>query len=308
MPFPGSMPPMGMGPPPSMMYSMPSMGMVPPGSMMAGMPPMASMPPQYYASMPPGSMPQAVGVMNTFGTMPQQKTEGGEEIVLPSMFGSVPMRSKKSWGITGSKVVPTEQTSMRWLPEEHLHPCAMPEEAAVKYHPDRNSDLQRQKLARDIWKTQEEELTRRVTMLENLIRRTVDLPTFDHAGIEKKKKRNETGEYESDDAAHRTPFASLNEGPVYGARDSQVTDPSLDIYYVDPARARMQADMDYLMAGESMRWRARNPVTMALSGNYQYLGRALYLDEIDEMEMFYNSNMPAGVTLGPHGGVFPRMP
>jgi len=231
-----------------------------------------------------------------------------EEIVLPSAFGPVGMKSKGSFGISASRVVPSYETKNRWHEEHHAHP-EFQQKKAVKEPEGGTDDVRRQKLAKQLWQAQEEDLSRRVTMLENLIRRTVDLPAYDTIGVAKQKKRFEIkDDYENYDQAHSAPFSSHFEGPLSGPKDWQVRDANgveaSPQYYVSPPEARMQGQSDYLEACRTVQFRAQHPVTMALAGDCQYLGRALYLDPIDD---FYNPGMLYGVTVGPSGAVYPRL-
>jgi len=227
------------------------------------------------------------------------RPQGGNDIVLPSQFGPVSMGTQ-SWGMAGSRVVPSSQTQAAWHPSAHAHPsireqqqprpAAAPPPPQPEPRPEQNADLRRQQLARQLWQAQEEDLTRRVTMMENLIRRTVDLPCFDVAGDPGAKKNGPTGEsYERNENA---PGFSL-QGPVAGQQDWQVKDESGSVFYIEPEMASKQAQSDVQRAEATMEWRSQNPVTMFMAGDPQYVAKALYLDTLEE-ETYYSQQAATG--------------
>merc|ERR1719162_2361614 len=115
-------------------------------------------------------------------------------------------------------------------------------------------------------------------MLENLIRRTVDMPAYDVAGVERKRVNQERQEEEREKVA----FWDTFQGPVRGELDSQVTNPEDNTYYQEPRKAMLQAEMNQLRAAKEEQYRNEHPITMTMAGDCQYVRRALYLDKPDD--------------------------
>jgi len=296
----GSMPP-GFAPG-TMPLGSQGFGGPPPGSMMMGPPPtlppgagpwgsMTGRPPP---TMPPGPPPGAGPWGSMAGgmppTMPPGKGAGkGEAFALPSMFGSVNFNSQ------GGSVVPSPQTMAQWHPDSYAHPAVQQPKEIVERPKELVqapfSELRRQELAQQLWQAQEEDVSRRVTMLENLIRRTIDLPSVDVAGIERKKAQRSSEEYEEWMKGHSDPFVQTYM-PVMGRDDYQVSkqvresEAPANMFYVEPQKAQLQAQAEYMKMEETMKYRRQNPVTMFMAGDYQYLQKALYLDRPNDNIMY----------------------
>lgn len=233
-----------------------------------------------------------------------------EEIVFPTVGGPVSF-GYKQWGISGSKVVPTPQTMALYHPDAHSHPHVNKPKPPVPHKVINHSELHRQEVAMQLWVDHEEDLRRRVTMLENLIRRTVDLPSFDVPGHEKSKRKQYTPS--KPDEAHRRPFSDTYSGPVIGEEDTQVYDPTgksspESIYYQEPTKAKQQANVDQIKMAQTMGWRHRHPTTMALAGDCSYVQRNLYMEPINHAEkweqLFW---MGQSATVDNTGSIYPRL-
>jgi hypothetical protein len=149
----------------------------------------------------------------------------------------------------------------------------------------------KQSVSQQMWESQEEDLTRRVTHLENLIRRSVELKAIDVPAVKREERMDAMWQYEEWHRTHDLPFSWSYYGPIPGQLDEQA--PRNPGYYLLPDRAIHQATLDYEEACRVMQWRMRHPVTMALAGDYKYLKHELFLDEGDEYGLrnqgeFYN--------------------
>jgi len=152
-----------------------------------------------------------------------------------------------------------------------------------------NSELRRQQIAMKMWQQSEEDLTRRVTMLENLIRRTVDIPAFDTNTFDRERQLVQWQDTDRGVAM----FLDQHEGPLVGGLDSQVKDAEANKYYQHPRQAMLQAQKRQLQLQADEEWRNLHPITMTLAGDCQYVKRALYLDKPEDNDDLYWQSMNA---------------
>mmetsp|Transcript_42139 Transcript_42139/g.66819 ORF Transcript_42139/g.66819 Transcript_42139/m.66819 type:complete len:241 (+) Transcript_42139:95-817(+) len=138
-------------------------------------------------------------------------------------------------------------------------------------------DIENQYMSQQLWESHEKDLTRRVTHLENLIRRSVELQAVDVEKERKEERRTQLWQSQEQIRTHATPFNQIYYGPVQGQFDGQA--PNNPGYYMEPEKAVLQATVDHEEANRIMTWRQRNPVTMALAGDYKYLKHDLCLDD-----------------------------
>lgn len=182
------------------------------------------------------------------------------------------------WGSRAGAVVPTQQTISR---QKEAAPQPLPDELPEV----KNGELRRQQIAMRVWTQQEEDLTRRVTMLENLIRRTVDMPAYDVVGINR-MTQEQRDRYDGERS--RAPFTETFDGPITAELDTQVRNLENNTYYVEPAKARLRVQHNQLMAQKQEKWRNEHPITMTMSGNYEAVAKALYIDEKkDDDDLYY---------------------
>jgi hypothetical protein len=251
----------------------------------------------------PHLMPRAGETMASDAPLEAGYGNGGD-VVLPSVGGPVAFEGRQQFGMTSSRVVPTHGMMPPNYPNEFLKATGQAESRLPE--PTQNTELRRQQLAMKLWHNQEEDIRRRVTMLENLIRRTVDLPTFDVVGAKKIKddaviSRRHVEPNGKAFAADWCPF------PVEGQYDNQV--PEGSYYYQDPWARMKQAELEHHQETNTHKWRMMHPMTMAVAGDCQYVGRQLYLNPIDWYDPVYIRmfGLPMGGTMNPQGILYPRM-
>lgn len=239
-------------------------------------PPMGSM----GASFPPPPGSVGGGQYGTMSSSMMPRSGDGNEVFLQSMFGPVSMgKQSKPWGSTAGMVVPTEQSNVQ-KQKADLGP--LPDELPKVP----NSEIRRQQIAMQVWQKQEQDLTRRVTMIENLIRRTVDMPAYDVRAINRDQNSRDRQEPFKGDV----PFNEVYVGPLPGGEDCQVKDAQANTYYVEPKKAMLQAEKKQLEADAKLQWRNEHPITMTMAGDMEYVKRFLYLDKPpDEDELYWQS-------------------
>jgi len=118
----------------------------------------------------------------------------------------------------------------------------------------------REAAAEALWRVQDEDLARRLAMLENVLRRSTDMPTQDipaasRVHVEQAREQQvESQQFHAKSEAHKQAFATYHEGPFMlaqtpdgeevGVQAVKGRDMQEDGYFVDPKLAEAQAERD----------------------------------------------------------------
>eukprot|EP00929_Paragymnodinium_shiwhaense_P061950 TRINITY_DN3093_c0_g1_i1.p1 TRINITY_DN3093_c0_g1~~TRINITY_DN3093_c0_g1_i1.p1 ORF type:complete len:361 (-),score=60.76 TRINITY_DN3093_c0_g1_i1:29-1111(-) len=155
-------------------------------------------------------------------------------------------------------------------PQRSLASTAPPPRADFLYD---DRELHRQALAEDLWRVEEADLQRRVTMLENLIRRSNEMPALDLAGrgvLDEDREPPDPAGYVSN-GEH---FAKQRVGPLLAPwqneREGQapVWQAPEEGFYTDLERERFRAPLERKEKEKVERWHQEHPLIMALAGDW----------------------------------------
>jgi len=158
-------------------------------------------------------------------------------------------------------------------------------------------ELRRQQLAQQLWQSQESDLVRRVTLLENLIRRTADLPAFDVSADDRKKRERKIQDQLAAERVHNLQFQQLYDGPFY--RPDQAT--SETGFFTNPGEERYMVEHQMVEHLKNETWKDHNQLTMFMAGDHDRLLDSLALLDEEEEEFWPYGGYEAYGPYGPGG-------
>lgn len=139
-------------------------------------------------------------------------------------------------------------------------------------------------MAQNLWQSQEEDLVRRVTLLENFIRRSADLPAFDIDWDTRKKREQRAADQLAAQRVHEIQFRELYDGPFYPEGQVEEKQPG---FYVHPGSETFKHTVEHNMVKhlKNEKFKDENQVTMFMAGDHdRLLDNFALLDDPDEEE------------------------